>query len=171
MAEDTTVETGIEPKKDDKKRVAATVDKPVPHDHKPFVLAGLLIVLLLLICGAFVVGHHVRHGDTVFGTERFSSVQLGPDTMRTYTGGFRGDMMQGGGVATSNTRVSGVVTAVDGNNITVAGNGTTAKVTVSSNTTYSGSSEPAKVNDTITAVGAKDGSGTLIASSVYLSRQ
>jgi endonuclease YncB( thermonuclease family) len=65
----------------------------------------------------------------------------------------------------------GVVTAVDGDTITVAGNGVTTKVLVSTNTTYTGSDKPAQVNDTIMAFGARDGSNNLVASTVRLSRQ
>lgn len=153
-----------------------SVDKPdvvwYKPEHRPFVLTGLIIIFVLLIGVAFAAGHHAWQREGAFGGRQFTSVQFLPNGMRTYSGDLRGGMMYGGdGSTASNTRVSGVVTAVDGSTITVAGNGTTTKVTVSSNTTYSGSAEPAKVNDSITAVGAKDGSGTLIASSVYLSRQ
>ncbi|MCA9327046.1 hypothetical protein KDA14_00795 [Candidatus Saccharibacteria bacterium] len=73
--------------------------------------------------------------------------------------------------SSSNTGVQGVVTAVDGDTITVAGNGTTTKVSVSSNTNYVGDDKPAKINDSIVAFGAKNSDDVLVASSVRLSRQ
>ncbi len=171
MAEDKIAGTPNEPKKDDNKLAVPKAEASMQHDHKPLALAGLLIVFLLLLGGAFMAGRHAWRNDQIFETRHFSSMQFSPDSAWSYGDGFRIDVMRGQRSTASNTRVSGVVTAVDGNTITVAGDGTTSKVTVSSNTAYSGSSEPAKVNDTITAVGAKDGSGVLIASSVYLSRQ
>ncbi len=169
MAEDKLIETTSESNAIDTKPVAEKrgVVWCTP-EHRPYVLAGLLIIVILLLGVAFAAGHHAWRRDSTFGDRQVTTMQFVPNNMQSYG---RGGMMRGVGLTTSNTRVNGVVTAVDGNTITVAGDGTTAKVTVSSNTTYSGSSEPAKVNDTITAVGAKDGSGTLIASSVYLSRQ
>ena len=172
MAEDKTIETTNESNVTETKPVAGK-SKMVWYapEHRPFVVAGLLIIVILLLGVSFMAGRHVWRRDGEFGGRQFTTMQFVPNGVRSYDGGLRGGMMRGDGLATSNTRVNGVVTAVDGNTITVAGDGTTTKVTVSSNTTYSGSSEPAKVNDTITAIGAKDASGTLIASSVYLSRQ
>ncbi len=172
MAEDKTIETTNESKEAEKK---PSTEKPsvvwYTPEHKLFVIVGLVIIFVLLLGVAFAAGHHAWRRDNEFGGRVFSNMQYSPRHMQAFGYGLRGGMMGTDGTTTSNTRVSGVVTAVDGDSITVAGDGTTTKVTVSSNTTYSGSSEPAKVNDTITAVGAKDGSGTLIASSVYLSRQ
>jgi len=71
---------------------------------------------------------------------------------------------------TTTTRLSGVVTAVDGSMITVAGNGTTNKVIVNDSTTYTGSTKPAAVNDTIIAVGTTSGD-TFTATRVVLQRQ
>jgi hypothetical protein len=48
--------------------------------------------------------------------------------------------------------MQGVVTAVNGSTITVAGNGATNTVTTNSSTQYTGGSKAA-VNDTIVAVG------------------
>lgn len=87
-----------------------------------------------------------------------------------------GDMMGGrmrnfgGNYANSASRVTGVVTAVSGDSITVAGDGTTTKVVVSSDTTYVGSSQPAAVNDTIVVTGTKSGD-TFTAATVRLIRQ
>jgi hypothetical protein len=55
--------------------------------------------------------------------------------------------------ADGSTQVRGVVTAVNGNTLTVAGNGTTRSVTISSSTQYSGGLSVA-VDDTIIATGS-----------------
>lgn len=67
-------------------------------------------------------------------------------------------------------RVRGVVTAVNGSTITVAGNGTTTEVVVTDDTIYMGDDKPAAVNDTIMAVGTKQGD-TFTATRVALQRQ
>lgn len=90
---------------------------------------------------------------------------------RDYRSGPRGGMMGGATNAADSTRVMGVVTAVDGDTVTVSGGGTTTKVVVNDSTTYTGSDKPAKVNDTIMAAGARQSDGSLLASTVRLSRQ
>lgn len=72
--------------------------------------------------------------------------------------------------STSSTRLSGVVMAVSGDTITVAGGGTTTKVTATSSTNYTGSSEPAKVNDSIVVFGTQNSDGSLTATSIRLVR-
>lgn len=152
--------------------------------NKTLLVVGVVAASGLLLGGAFVAGRHAQQRasttNSTFGNRQSGDVQLSPNSMQQtqggsgYGGGFSGTTMQDDGdtsTTSSATRVSGVVTAVDGDTITVAGNGTTKKVTVSSNTTYTGSSEPAKVNDTIVAFGAKDSSGTLVASTVRLTRE
>lgn len=87
-------------------------------------------------------------------------------------GGMMGGRMRSfdSNYANSTSRVTGVVTAVSGDSITVAGEGTTTKVVVSSDTTYVGSSQPAAVNDTIVVTGTKSGD-TFTAATVRLIRQ
>ncbi len=87
-------------------------------------------------------------------------------------GGMTGGRMRnfGGNYANSTSRVTGVVTAVSGDSITVAGDGTTTKVVVSADTTYTGSTKPAAVNDTIVVTGTKSGD-TFTAATVRLIRQ
>lgn len=145
-----------------------------PESKRVWLPIGLVIVGILLLGFAFAAGRHAAYYHTRF-ISAASSLRGDRELSPGQFGGMPGGMLGGGGYnsssTTSNTRVSGVVTAVDGSTLTVAGNGTTSKVSVSSNTTYVGSSEPAKVNDSIVAFGAKDGSGTLVASTVRLSRQ
>lgn len=142
----------------------------------------LALVFFGLLCTAFSLGRHSN--DRFDRADRFGggTMMQGFSTRSGAMGGgmmndgdgFRGGMMgDGGGTAntTTSTRVMGVVTAVDGDTITVAGNGATTKVTVNNNTTYSGDDKPARLNDTIMALGARDSSGNLLASAVRLARQ
>ena len=142
----------------------------------------LALVFFGLLCTAFTLGK--RSSDRFDRADRFGSGTM----MQGYSarsGATGGGMMESGGPrggmmgdrtgsnenTTTSTRVMGVVTAVDGDTITVAGNGATTKVTVNDNTTYSGDDKPAKVNDTIMAFGARDSSDNLVASTVRLTRQ
>lgn len=137
-------------------------------------LVPLIVIAAILVVGwtAFAVG---RHADDRFGTERGfragGMMRAGDEDDM----GMRGDAGMGRGMYstnfTSSTRVSGVVTAVEGDTITVSGNGITTKVMVNNNTNYVGDDKPAKVNDTIMAFGARDSDNTLVASAVRLSRQ
>lgn len=173
MAEHTTTET----QKDTSETERATDVKElglssVPKQSKILLLGGFALVFLLFLSIAFTAGRHYSENREYIQSSR---LQL-PVTQMGQAGGdgFRGGMMRGSldeNSTTSNTRFSGVVTAVSGDTITVAGNGATTKVLVSSNTTYTGGTEPAKVNDTITALGAKDSNDSLVASAVYLARQ
>jgi hypothetical protein len=58
---------------------------------------------------------------------------------------------------TTYTQTQGVVTAVSGDSITVAGGGKTLTVKTTSATTYANDSKPV-VNDTVVIIGTKDGS-------------
>lgn len=148
----------------------------IPKHHKVLLLASLLLVFLLLMSAAFVAGRHSWLPRDYAQTSRLQAYGQRPGAkMDEPSGsGFRGGMMRGDlseNGSMNNTRVNGVVTTISGDTITIAGNGTTTKVLVSSNTTYSGDAQPTKVNDTIMALGAKNGDGSLVASNVYLVRQ
>jgi len=75
----------------------------------------------------------------------------------------------GGGLYNSNssgTRIEGVVTAANGNTLTVAGDGTTHSVVTSSSTTYTNGSSAA-VDDTVVAIGSTSG-GSFTATNVIV---
>lgn len=163
------------------------VKKTVPSEKRwwsnrpawlPVVL--LTFVFLALLWTAFSLGRHSQDRFDRDDRVRAGMMQNGSNSPRSMRGGMMDDDFNGprgrfnngtGTNTTSSTRVSGVVTAVDSNTLTVAGNGTTTKVTVNDNTAYTGSDKPAKVNDTIMAFGARDASNNLVASTVRLSRQ
>ncbi len=159
---------------------SAADEKDWKHPGKPaFGFVLLVLVFLALLCTAFMFGKQAADRfdrDDRFGGQMMTQRQSGGYSAR---GGMMDDGfgrgMRGGASSDTNsassTRVMGVVTVVDGDVITVAGNGTTTKVTVNDNTTYTGDDKPAKVNDTIMAVGARDSSDNLVAATVRLSRQ
>ncbi len=166
MAEDTA------PKPEQKKSAAAEHKDAKPAakqstNQNLLILVGVVVVFGLLFA-SFAVGraswwHNRAEPNARLSIQR--SADVSPGDFGMMGGRYDSD------ADASDTRVAGVVTAVSGNTITVAGNGTTTKVEVSDNTTYYGDSEPAKVNDSIVAFGAKNSSDVLIASSVRLSRQ
>lgn len=137
----------------------------------------LAVVAFFAVLGLCAAGSTVVHMATNTTTRVVGGID-GDRSFVTQTtgGGLRmGRMMGGRGDfddtnTTSTTRVSGVVTAVDGSTITIAGNGTTVKVTVNDSTSYSGDDKPAAINDTIIAVGTTSGD-TFTATRVVLQRQ
>lgn len=138
------------------------------------VIAALTFFAVLGLCAAGSAAVHMA-------TDRSTRIMVRTDEGRGFMtqgngSGLRtGGMMGGRGdfedsTTASTTRVNGVVTAVDGSTITVAGNGTTTKVVVDGSTTYIGDDKPAAVNDTIMAMGTKSGD-TFTATRVVLQRQ
>ncbi len=145
---------------------------PLAHrSRKPWIIAGIVgFVVLLLLFAALVAALH--------GAERFERRTPGMMGTSSYYGGRNGGMMRGPGLSEGGsstvggaTRLRGVVTAIDGSTLTVAGEGVTTKVTTSDGTLYSGSAKPAKVNDTISVLGNKTADGSIAASQIVLSRQ
>jgi hypothetical protein len=126
-------------------------EAPYHHNHaswrNPWVI--LAAVALVAFIGVNAVSFH-----------QASSVAIGPDGPRTTIirrgayGEARVKLDQG--AQDSSTQVNGVITAISGNTLTVAGNGTTRSVTVSSSTQYSGATSAA-VNDTVIANGSVTG--------------
>jgi uncharacterized Zn-binding protein involved in type VI secretion len=73
-------------------------------------------------------------------------------------------------LSTGATRVSGVVTAVNGDSFTVAGNGTTKTVTTNGSTVYNTSGNKVAVNDSVTVTGVISGD-TFTATRVMVQNQ
>ena len=118
--------------------------RPVPHGWL-YGLGGLLILLIV-----FAAGVGVAHHRTLARQDR---IMVGSGLVRGFGGGERGMMMERGGINTGNqSRLSGVVTNVNGSNFTLAGAGTTNTITTSSSTTYQGGSQ-VKQNDTVMVFG------------------
>lgn len=129
------------------------------------------------VAASYAAVHSFKNGDADSAKSR-GIYSLRDDQVG---GGLRGGMQRGNvgndmmgdgldAMRTTNERVRGVVTAVDGTTLTVAGNGKTVTVKVTDSTTYTGSSKPAAVNDTIIAFGSTS-DGVFTATSVRLTRQ
>lgn len=135
----------------------------------------LAVVAFFALLGAFAIGNAVMHMAVNRTTRVVTDVSgsrgmMFQDERGLRTGGMMGVRSDFDENTVSTTRVSGVVTAVDGSTITVAGNGTTRKVIVNDSTVYVGDDKPAAVNDTIMVVGTTSGD-TLTANRVMLQRQ
>lgn len=132
-------------------------------------LAGLAVIAM--ICG-MVWGMTHR---TAFVDGRFDGPMMQSNFEDSRSG--RGGMRGGGGmmgdrdtISSDSTRVSGVVTAINGSTLTVAGNGTTKQVTTNDSTTYYGAAQPVKVNDSIMITGTTSGD-TFTAGRIVIQRQ
>lgn len=83
----------------------------------------------------------------------------------------RGGMMDDNEQLPSNSiRVSGVVTAIDGMKLTIAGYGASKIVEINDKTEYYGAAQPVKVNDTVMISGTSSGD-TFTASRITIRRQ
>jgi hypothetical protein len=113
---------------------------------------GLVVVFVLLLGGMAVVTYsYAKHDDN----KRFT-IESGLrnfDGNRMHRGMQESRGMRGTyGPDSNQIVVSGVVTAVEGQSFTIAGNGTTNRVTTNSKTKYNSDSK-VSVNDTVTVVG------------------
>jgi hypothetical protein len=147
--------------------------------------AIIAVIGFFAVFGGVAAGYMAFHGVKKDSVADFNSPRnagrynLRDDQTGNSGTGLRSGMRGGGfgmmgndasGSTSSNTRLNGVVTAVEGSTLTVAGSGTTVTVKVTDTTTYTGSSKPAAVNDTIIAFGSTT-DGVFTATSVRLIRQ
>lgn len=179
--ESTTTESVSEPSTD-KKTSAKSSDKPSQTTSgSKWIIYSLMafVATFGVVAIVFSAQNASSKNDEIQSVMRGKIMQefRTDDTMPDQGRGMRGGMMGRGGefdvdmsVDTYITRVNGVVTAVDGSIITVAGNGTTTKVVVSDDTIFIGDDKPAMVNDTIMAIGTLNGD-TFTASRIVLQRQ
>jgi len=90
-------------------------------------------------------GSHMMQGRSgFFGERTIMTSQSNSDGLTTTT------------TNTTYTQTQGVVTAVSGDSIVIAGGGKTQKIMTNGSTTYTNDTKPA-VNDTVVVVGTKDG--------------
>ncbi len=125
-----------------------------PSWRNPWVIICAAFLLLILLAAATAV-HRVA-----------TVVAMGP-TQRKIT------MMPGGPgvgyrqfVQPNGSQLQGVVTVVNGDKLTIAGNGTTSTVTTTSSTQYVGASSAA-VDDTVDVMGTSS-NGTLTATQIVV---
>lgn len=154
-----------------KERVATATTK-IDRNGKYWIIAAIaattLVVLLVVVA---------MLGAALHGIGRYGGRANMVDAGYGYGGRGGGQMMRGeqfyddSSARTDVARIAGVITAVDGATLTVAGNGTSTKVTTSDATIYSGDDSTAKVNDTVMVLGNKTDDGTVAASRIVISRQ
>jgi hypothetical protein len=112
------------------------------------VLLGIIIVILVLalvFIGGIATGRIADNSNNQPGPAHMGMRHVGQGH-----GGLHGLL------GDSQNVVSGAITNISGNSFTVAGGGTTTQVTTSSSTQYKGASS-VKVNDTVIAIGNKNG--------------
>jgi hypothetical protein len=153
-----TKETAVE-----KPKTAPTVVTPKQRSPLWYVLGTLVaVVFIILLAGAFRQAHDRQEAARTF--DRSSSFGLDDRRM------MRGGMMNDRDDISDTTHVSGVVTSIDGSIITVAGNGSSKKVTINDKTEYFGAAQPVKVNDSVQIKGTTSGE-TFTATRILTSRQ
>jgi hypothetical protein len=131
-------------------------EQPSHHLH-PYQHAPSRNGTLLAIIGIIVVVFGVGVLATRVSDSHHNRLKIG-SMMEVNRGGFHRGMMNGGQVqVTSQSRLSGVVTAVSDSSFTTAGGGTTNTIQTNSSTQYSGGSKAA-VNDTVIVVGTTSNS-------------
>jgi hypothetical protein len=128
-------------------------------------VGAVLILILVFMAGMGAAAHH----EEMKGKRGIFTVQRGE--FGTHMGGSpmgAGIRHELGSSTTSNgeTRLSGVVTAVNGSSFTVAGSGATNNVTTNSSTQYQ-SGNQVKVNDTLLVTGTSS-NGTLTATHIVI---
>jgi len=130
--------------------------------HRDWLYGALTVVILILVFmfGAAAERHHNSRELMVTGGG-FKTNFIGPGGARER--GFRFDGPQ---TANGENRTTGVVTSVNGDNFTVAGNGATTNVTTNSSTQYQGGNQ-VKQNDTVIVRGTSS-NGTITATEVAI---
>jgi Domain of unknown function (DUF5666) len=137
--------------------------------HKRGLIIGLIVggVVVFVMIGMVtyaianrLYGRHVAPGDR-FGTSSTQITHFGRGGMGMGYGS-RIETQVGSGTVTTTvyTYLTGVVTAVGNDSITVAGHGKTTIIKTSSSTSYAGDIKPS-VNDTVTIAGTTDNDGII----------
>jgi hypothetical protein len=129
----------------------------IPEQHKPWLYAtgAVLIVLIVFALGMSVANSHEKSAMT-FSTR--GPIGAGSAEIGGRMGGERHFAFNGGDSTNTSgqTRLIGVVTAVNGDKLTVAGGGTTTQGTTNSSTDYVNGSA-VKANDSVIIMGTKSG--------------
>ncbi len=120
------------------------------------VILSMLVLGLVATTGYMLAGGYVRHSSLVddSGFTAMSRVmRFGGDRSGIGYGSYVNTQVSGDTVTTTvYTTQTGVVTAVNSDNIVIAGNGKQTTVKTNSSTQYDNGTKPA-VNDTVTVVG------------------
>ena len=122
---------------------------------------GLALAIIVILLVAIAIGMSAgRFNDDRFGMH--GGGRGGGFTMMHGSGG----VGMGGRIGNGQDRVTGTVTALNGQNFTVAGHGSSYQVQTNSSTQYQ-NGNTVKLNDTIVAFGTTN-SGTLTATLVTI---
>jgi len=125
---------------------------------------GIVIVAIVVAGGLFIMGAVADHAMN-FNRERGQAIMAGGGFLRGGNDFGRRPAM-GQTLNTNQVQISGVVTAVNGQSFTVAGNGSTNTVQTNSDTQYVNGSK-VSVNDSVMVVGTTNG-GTFTAAQVAI---
>lgn len=123
---------------------------------------GTLVVVTLVIFTAGATRQLLSQRDNSRADHNFG---FGMDDRHMMRGGMMHDDL-----ASDDSHVGGVVTNISGSTLTIAGNGTTKKVTVNDSTEYYGAAQPVKINDSVQIIGTTS-NDTFTASRIMISRQ
>ena len=126
--------------------------------HKGWLAAAGAVIVLFLAFGVGMAAGRFSDPHTFERGISSRNVMMG--------GGGMFGHHEGGFLSSNQNRVVGTVTAVNGANFTVAGQGSTEEVTTNSSTQYHGGSS-VKVNDTVMAMGTTD-NGVLTATRIVV---
>jgi hypothetical protein len=149
------------------KPVVTTEPLQPPAPSKPisplwWIFGTLLsVVVLIFILGA------VKHAMYAYKYDNYQDMRSGHMYNRSFD---RGDMRESLRDNRTGSFVTGVVTVIDGDTLTIAGNGTTKQVKATDSTEFYGAAQSVKVNDSVRIVGTTQGD-TFTATRVMISRQ
>jgi hypothetical protein len=126
------------------------------YGHRRHKLLAIGLALLAIALGGLLFTRLAfGHMEARFGGARTTiNREVGGGGRGMMGGGMMGQRRAGFGGGERQTALIGVVTAVDGSKLTVAGNGATVVVQTDSNTSYVGAGS-AKVNDTVRVIGTQ----------------
>jgi hypothetical protein len=122
------------------------------HRHKWLALG---LILFAALGGLFVGRLVLAHATREFGSAHISVNRQVETGGRGMMGDGMGGRHLGLGGGEERAALVGVVTALDGSKLTVAGNGATTTVQTDNSTRYVGGSS-AKVNDTVRVIGTQN---------------
>ena len=148
----------------------ATVVRSTPP--WPLITIGIVATVIILAVMAMGWGFVVSHSQSPamrtqtlgrYGTEYGRN---GSDGSLNYGSG--GGYRRGRGGSLGNIAASGVVTAINGDTITVSGQGKQVTVKKSSSTTISGDATSVAVNDTVIVLGTTNSDGSVDATRIAI---
>lgn len=126
------------------------------------IVGGVVAIALLGYVAGWAGSHfyNVRHGGV-----RTAGITIHEGGLGGMRGGFMHDDAANPTDGKAYTRLTGVVTQVNGTTFTIAGNGTTKTITTNDSTVFNTASKKVSVNDSVVVLGT-DNNGTFTATDV-----